>query len=142
MNSTRLPAVDRVFEASLLGLLTSGYLAVLGSGYLDTPTAALTGIGLLLRACHPIPSAGVTVLSGLLALALGQPPAVAALAAVTVGFSQLSIGWANDVIDAGRDRTVGRPDKPLVERPDLVGFVRVAAWIAAALTAIAALAWG
>lgn len=99
-------------------------------------------IGLLLRACHPLPAAAVTVLSGLLALALGQRPGVAALAAATVGVSQLSIGWANDAIDAGRDRTVGRTDKPLVVRADLVGMVKAAAWIAAGLTLVAAIAWG
>lgn len=49
MTATRLP-VDLFFEFSLLGLLTSGYLAVAGSGYLDAPTAALTAAGLALRA--------------------------------------------------------------------------------------------
>lgn len=43
-------SVERFFQFSLLGLVTSGYLAVAGSGYLDTPTIALTGAGLLLRA--------------------------------------------------------------------------------------------
>ncbi|MBI3210076.1 MAG: DUF3488 domain-containing protein [Candidatus Solibacter usitatus] len=42
--------MDAFFEFSLLGLLASGYLAVAGSGYLDTPTAVLTGLGLLARA--------------------------------------------------------------------------------------------
>ena len=42
--------VDRFFDLSVLGLVSSGYLAVLGSGYLDAPTAALTAIGLLVRA--------------------------------------------------------------------------------------------
>ena len=42
--------VGRYFELSVLGLVTSGYLAVLGSGYLDAPTAVLTAIGLLARA--------------------------------------------------------------------------------------------
>jgi 4-hydroxybenzoate polyprenyltransferase len=99
-------------------------------------------IGQLLRACHPLPAAAVTVLSGLLALALGQSPGVAALAAATVGLSQLSIGWANDAIDADRDRTAGRPDKPLVARRDLVAAVKIAAWTAAGLTLVAAIAWG
>ena len=43
-------SVERFFQLSLLGLVTSGYLAVAGSGYLDTPTIALTTAGLLLRA--------------------------------------------------------------------------------------------
>ena len=42
--------VERFFQFSLLGLVTSGYLAVAGSGYLDVPTIALTAVGLLLRA--------------------------------------------------------------------------------------------
>ncbi|HXB72308.1 MAG TPA: DUF3488 and transglutaminase-like domain-containing protein [Candidatus Acidoferrales bacterium] len=42
-------SVERFFQFSLLGLVASGYLAVAGSGYLDTPTVALTTAGLLLR---------------------------------------------------------------------------------------------
>ncbi len=41
--------VDRYFELSVLGLVVSGYLAVLGSGYLDVPTAVLAALGLLAR---------------------------------------------------------------------------------------------
>jgi len=43
-------SVARFFEASLLGLVGSGFLAVAGSGYLDLPTIALVAAGLLLRA--------------------------------------------------------------------------------------------
>ena len=43
-------SVERFFQFSLLGLVASGYLAVAGSGYLDTPTIALTAFGLVLRA--------------------------------------------------------------------------------------------
>ncbi len=43
-------SVERFFQFSLLGLVASGYLAVAGSGYLDTPTIALTALGLLMRA--------------------------------------------------------------------------------------------
>ncbi len=42
-------SVDRFFELSLLGLVASGYLAVLGSAFLDTPTAAIAAAALLLR---------------------------------------------------------------------------------------------
>lgn len=41
--------VERFFQFALLGLVASGYLAVAGSGYLDTPTVLLTGAGLALR---------------------------------------------------------------------------------------------
>ena len=42
--------VERFFQFSLLGMLASGYFAVLGSGYLDLPTAILTLAALCLRA--------------------------------------------------------------------------------------------
>lgn len=42
--------VERFFQFSLLGMLASGYFAVLGSGYLDWPTATLTLAALCLRA--------------------------------------------------------------------------------------------
>ncbi len=41
--------VDRFFDFSLLGMLAAGYFAVVGSGYLDWPTATLTLLGLCLR---------------------------------------------------------------------------------------------
>jgi protein-glutamine gamma-glutamyltransferase len=43
-------SVERFFQFSLLGLVASGYLAVAGSGYLDSPTIVLTAAGLLARA--------------------------------------------------------------------------------------------
>jgi transglutaminase-like putative cysteine protease len=45
----QIAIVDRFFEFSLLGMLAAGYFAVVGSGYLDWPTAALTLAGLCLR---------------------------------------------------------------------------------------------
>src|SRR6185369_12166355 len=42
-------SVERFFQFSLLGLVASGYFAVAGSGYLDSPTVVLTAAGLLLR---------------------------------------------------------------------------------------------
>ena len=41
--------MERLFQFSLLGLVTSGYLAVVASGLLDLPTAVLTGLALLIR---------------------------------------------------------------------------------------------
>src|SRR5712692_1912118 len=43
-------SVEHFFQLSVLSLVTSGYLAVAGSGYLDWPTIALTGLGLIVRA--------------------------------------------------------------------------------------------
>jgi protein-glutamine gamma-glutamyltransferase len=42
--------VERFFQFSVLGLVTSGYLAVAGSGYLDLPTLVLAAAGLAFRA--------------------------------------------------------------------------------------------
>ena len=58
----------------MLGLVASGYLAVAGSGFLDTPTIALTGAGLVLRGL---------LISGL--LRLGLPERAATL--VTLGYA-------------------------------------------------------
>src|SRR5579871_6131065 len=53
MSSTTTGAispVDRFFEFALLGLLASGFLAVVGSGYLDTPTTIIAAAALITRA--------------------------------------------------------------------------------------------
>ena len=42
--------VERFFEFSLLGLLASGFLAVVGSGFLDMPTMLVTATALIVRA--------------------------------------------------------------------------------------------
>jgi transglutaminase-like putative cysteine protease len=41
---------DSFFEFALLGLLASAFLAVVGSGYLDTPTTVITAMALIVRA--------------------------------------------------------------------------------------------
>ena len=68
--------VNRFFEFSLLGMLAAGYCAVLGSGSLDWPTAALTLLGLCARAL---------VVAGVVKI---EPPprVVAALAITYIGF--------------------------------------------------------
>ncbi|MEU7479846.1 UbiA family prenyltransferase [Lentzea sp. NPDC042327] len=67
----------------------------------------------LARSCHPLPSVAVTVVATVLAAAVGRSAAglVAVAAAVLAG--QLSVGWLNDLLDAGRDARVGRADKPV-----------------------------
>ncbi|GAA4842838.1 hypothetical protein GCM10023235_18550 [Kitasatospora terrestris] len=72
-----------------------------------------SGVSGLVRACHPLPAAAVTVLAGVLATAVGRGPAGTALVVAAVGAGQLSVGWSNDWIDAARDRAAGRVDKPL-----------------------------
>ena len=62
-------SVERFFQLSVLGLVTSGYLAVAGSGYLDTPTIVLTGLGLFARALLVTGIVQLEFSSGLITLA-------------------------------------------------------------------------
>ncbi len=68
----------------------------------------------LLRTAHLGPTLAVTTIVALLALALGVPGTGAILVTAAVFTGQLTIGWGNDLLDADRDRAVGRTDKPLV----------------------------
>ena len=76
--------VSRFFEYSLLGMLAAGYGAVLASGYLDWPTAALALLGLIARtlmlARLPVAEAIASML---------PPRVVAALAIGYIGFFPL-----------------------------------------------------
>lgn len=77
------------------------------------PRSAMPRPGALLQAAHIGPVVAVTAITALLAVAddLAARPAILVVAAVCTG--QLTIGWANDLIDADRDRRAGRTDKPL-----------------------------
>jgi len=71
-------------------------------------------VGALVRACHPAPTAAVTALAALLAVAAGHGRGRVAVVGLAVLLGQLSIGWCNDLVDAERDRRVGRRGKPTV----------------------------
>ena len=88
----------------------------------------------LARACHLPPTVAVTALTTALAVAVGNPPWIVVSVALTILAGQLSIGWSNDWIDAGRDRTVGRTDKPVAVGDVTEGQVRVAALSALVLS--------
>jgi len=77
-----------------------------------------------------------------LALAAGRGPARAALMASAVLAGQLFVGWTNDFLDAGRDRSAERQDKPLAAGQVPTRRVRAAAAIAALLTVPLSLATG
>lgn len=100
------------------------------------------GAARLLGAAHPEPAAAVTVVAGLLAVAVGHRPGGAALVTATVAASQLATGWANDAVDAGRDAAVGRTGKPVVSGAVSRRTVAVAAALAATATVLLALPTG
>jgi 4-hydroxybenzoate polyprenyltransferase len=91
-------------------------------------------VATLLGAAHPGPAFAVTVLAGLLGVAVGLGPADLALVVAAVLAGQLSIGWSNDLIDAQRDRAVGRTDKPLATGALDERVVRVACALAVVAT--------
>jgi hypothetical protein len=69
----------------------------------------------------------VTLLLVVLAATAGHGPGRVVLVGAAVLAGQLSIGWLNDALDAGRDAAVGRGDKPVVSGAVTVTAVRTAA---------------
>ncbi|GAB3608098.1 UbiA family prenyltransferase [Humibacter ginsengiterrae] len=86
----------------------------------------------LALACHPGPALVVTVIAAVLGASVGYPAARVALLAAAILAGQLSVGWSNDWIDAERDRSVARDDKPIAVGLVSRGTVGAAAWIALA----------
>jgi transglutaminase-like putative cysteine protease len=74
-------AIHRFFDFSLLGMLASGYFAVLGTGFLDWPTAVLAFAGLCLRGL---------MIAGVVQFELSART-VAALAIGYIGFFPLDV---------------------------------------------------
>ncbi|MFF1414752.1 UbiA family prenyltransferase [Streptomyces sp. NPDC058289] len=89
----------------------------------------LARVGLLrvLKASHPVPAAAVTLLTALLAAAVGLGPVAGTTAVAAVAAGQLSIGWCNDRLDMRRDVAAGRLDKPLATGEVGPGVVTAAA---------------
>lgn len=96
----------------------------------------------LARSCHPEPTLAVTAMVTALAVTTGRDVAGVLLVAGAVLTGQLSIGWLNDLLDAERDRTVGRTDKPVVSGEVSTRTVRVATGVAAVLCVPLSLASG
>lgn len=88
----------------------------------------------LVRACHLQPTLAVVTVTTALAALAGRGPAGCTVVALAVLAGQLSTGWSNDWFDAGRDRDVGRIDKPIVAGDVSVGAVRAAACTALVAT--------
>lgn len=96
----------------------------------------------LVRASHPEPTVAVTAVAIGLAVSTGRDGFGVAAVAVAVLSGQLSVGWLNDYLDADRDSTVGRTDKPVVTRAVSQRAVAVATLVAAIVCVPASLASG
>jgi 4-hydroxybenzoate polyprenyltransferase len=105
-------------------------------------SASTTSPAALVRACHPGPTLAVTVLVGLLSVALGLDVGPGLLVTAAVFAGQLTIGWSNDLIDAARDRAVSRTDKPLARGDLSEALVRKAIGVAGAACVVLSLACG
>ncbi|MER7107208.1 UbiA family prenyltransferase [Streptomyces sp. NPDC000229] len=109
----------------------------------DRTASARTGAaGGLLMACHPGPTAAVTVLVTVLAAAAGHDGRGCLLVAAAVLAGQLSVGWCNDAVDAARDRATGRYGKPVVAGAVRATTVWSAAGVALGLAVPLSLACG
>jgi len=87
----------------------------------------------LAMASHPGPTVAVTTLVTVVAWSTGRDLAGCLLVAAAILTGHLSIGWSNDAIDATRDTSVDRKDKPIV-----LGLVsRRTVWTGATVTAAA-----
>ena len=75
---------------------------------------SLSGALALLKASHPEPGGAVTAALTLLGIGVGHRGWAVLGVAAAVGATQLSVGWVNDWLDAGRDVVAGRADKPVV----------------------------
>jgi 4-hydroxybenzoate polyprenyltransferase len=88
----------------------------------------------------------VTVLTALLAVAAGHGTRSGVVVTAAVFTGQLTIGWSNDLIDASRDRAVGRRDKPValgeVGRAAVRRAVLAAGALCLALSALCGVAAG
>lgn len=96
----------------------------------------------LARSCHPAPTVAVTAFMAILAVAAGNSAGRTVLVAVAGLAGQLSIGWSNDRLDAGRDRAVQRHDKPVAQGEIALRTVDAAIAVALATTTVLSLALG
>ena len=88
-----------------------------------------SAVAALVTACHPGPTAVVTAMAVALAVGVGRGPAGALAVGAAVLAGQLTIGWANDAVDASRDRAAGRTDKPVARGDVSATTVGRAAWV-------------
>ena len=80
----------------------------------------------LVRAAHAGPALAVVVLAVLLGVSFELTPVRVLLVGVAVLAGQLSVGWSNDLVDAARDRAVGRTDTPIATGETSARAVRAA----------------
>ncbi|WP_150308667.1 UbiA family prenyltransferase [Planctomonas psychrotolerans] len=99
-------------------------------------TGSAARVRALAASSHPGPVAVVTALGIVLSLALDFDAARVTAVALATVLGQLSVGFSNDWLDAGRDAVVGRTDKPVARGEVASSTVRNAAFVALAAAAV------
>ena len=90
----------------------------------------------LALATHPGPTVAVTLIVVVLAAGVGLESWRIALLGAVILTNQLSVGLSNDWLDADRDRSVGRTDKPVALGLVTVATARTAAFVTAATSVL------
>ena len=96
----------------------------------------------LRRSSHPGPTFLVTTVAVLLGVGANLDVWRIVVVGIVILLDQLSVGWSNDWIDAGRDREVGRGDKPVASGEISATLVRNAAILGAALSVLVSIPLG
>jgi len=96
----------------------------------------------LLVAAHIGPTVAVTAVVALLCVAADLPTATGLVVTSAVFTGQLTIGWGNDLLDAARDRRVGRSDKPLARGDLSPALVRQCLLVAGAVCVVLSMTAG
>jgi len=112
------------------------------AGGADDLHRARVGVLAVLGAAHIGPTLAVTAIAGVLAASAGLGLGTGAVVTLAVLAGQLTIGWGNDLLDAARDREVGRRDKPLADGRVSAALVRRCLGAAGAACVVLSLAAG
>jgi 4-hydroxybenzoate polyprenyltransferase len=83
----------------------------------------------LFKSTHPLPSLSVTSFAVLFGVSSGLSLDQLALVGLAVLTQQFSVGLSNDWLDAARDKSVNRSDKPVAQGIVSVTLVRTASFV-------------
>ena len=90
-------------------------------------------VAALALSTHPGPAIAVTAIAVILGIGVGLEPWRVAVLGLAFLVNQASVGLSNDWLDAERDRSVGRTDKPVARGDVSPATARNAAFVTAAL---------
>ena len=96
----------------------------------------------LVSSAHPIPCLAVASFAAIFAFGNGMSLTRSAVVFLAVLLQQISVGLSNDWLDAPRDKTAGRVDKPTVNGWVKVSQLRAGALLAAGLAELVGIMLG